>query len=484
MIVLSCCFKTFSQSQRRTITLDEVIDTLSMYSSAAKIERFNYQNDLLQYENYKKSFLPALLLNFNPISFNRSLRLLQNSTDGSYSYIEDYSNNSNFSINLRQKIGFTGGEVNIMSNINYLNEFSQKRNSFSTTPFAISYSQKLWGGGKMYRLEKKIEHTKNLIAVKQYCSKIAQIQQQILSLYMVALLNKMERELSQKTKSSNDTLLNIAKVKLYNGNLTEYDYKQIELQSLNIQYAYENACKNYNESKQRLFTFLGIDDNTEITLPRFTLPLIIDANVAISYVYKNNPFTKQQEIQKLEAEKNLISVKLENRFNGNIVLNYGMNQFAESFVEAYRHGNSQQSVVIGFQIPIFQWGINKNRIRIAENAYKASALTIDNQIREFENEIKEKISNYNHSIKLWITAEKAYNLSQQQYQMLMQKFTLGKISVYELTTAQNEQNNAMQRYYSAIKDSYDNYFSLRNLALYDFKRDMELEEIFIKNDKI
>ena len=122
-------------------------------------------------------------------------------------------------------------------------------------------------------------------------------------------------------------------------------------------------------------------------------------------------------------------------------------------------------------------------MRIAENTYQASNLTIENRILEFENEIKEKINTYNQSVKLWFTAERAYKLSQEQYRMLVQKFTLGKVSVYELTTALNDQNDAMQRYYTAIRDSFDSYFSLRNMALYDFKKETELEVLFTDRRK-
>ena len=180
----------------------------------------------------------------------------------------------------------------------------------------------------------------------------------------------MERALSLQNKQSNDTLLYIAEVKLKNGNITEYDFKQIELQALNTQYAYEDATKSYNESRQRLLTFLGIDsDNFDIEVPVFELPLSIDAHLVTTYVKKNNPFFKQQEIQRLEAEKSLFSTQLNNRLNGSINLNYGINQYAETFINAYRHGNQRQSLNIGFQIPVFQWGINKNRMRIAENTY-------------------------------------------------------------------------------------------------------------------
>lgn len=75
LIVLTCSSNLFSQQRRQTITLDKVIDTLSIFSSAAEIEKLNYQSDLLQYENYKKSFLPAFLFSVNPINLNRSLRV-------------------------------------------------------------------------------------------------------------------------------------------------------------------------------------------------------------------------------------------------------------------------------------------------------------------------------------------------------------------------------------------------------------------------
>jgi len=473
----NCCF--FAQSQVTKLTIDRVIDSLSLISPKAKIENLNFQNELLLFENYKKSLLPSLSINFNPISFNRSYRVLQKPEDGSYSYVEDYSNNSSVGASIRQKVGFTGGELTVNSNLNYLNEFSLKRNSFSTTPIAIGYSQQLFGGSKLHRLENDIEYAKKIVAIRQYCSNISQIQHEALNFFMNALLNKMEKELALENKQNNDTLLYIAEVKLKNGNITEYDFKQIELQSLNTQYAYEDATKNYTESRQRLMTFLGInDDSIDIDIPFFELPLSIDANLVTTYVKKNNPFFKQQEIQKLEAEKSLFSAKLSNRLNGTVNLNYGINQYAETFTGAYRQGNQRQSLIVGFQIPVFQWGVNKNRIRIAENTHQASNLAIENRILEFENDIKEKINTYNQSVKLWFTADKAYKLSQEQYRILVQKFTLGKVSVYELTTALNDQNDAMQRYYTAIRDSFDSYFSLRSMALYDFKKETELEMLF------
>lgn len=480
LLILFCHTNIFSQKAELHLTLTQALDSLALISTTANIEKIRYKNDILLFENYKKSFLPSLSFSLNPINFNRSLRILQHPTDGSYSYIEDYSNNSNAGISIRQKLSLTGGEINIGSNINYLNEFTRKQSSFSTSAITLGYTQQLLGGNKQLNIETKIEYAKNKISLKEYCTELAQIQQNVLELFMKALLSKMEKDLAYEATLSNDTLMQLARIKIANGNITEYELKQIELQLINAQYAYENASKKYIVNLERLAVFLGISE-VDIEIPYFDVPLAIDAHIVMFYVKRNNPFSKKQEIQQLEAEKNLITTKLSNQFNGNISLRYGVNQYADNFADAYRNGNTQQSILIGFQIPVFQWGINKNRIQIAKNNYAASKLAIDKQIREFETEIKEHVNNYNQSVKLWFTAEKAYHLSQEQYKLITQKFSLGKVSVYELKAAQNDQDNAMQRYYSAIKDTYFSYYKLRTMALYDFKHDVELEELFIND---
>lgn len=128
-----------AQTANSELTLDHVINVLALESTSAKIERLNYSNDILEFENYQKRKLPSISVSLSPVSFNRSIKLLQNPGDGSYSYVNDYSNSSSLGLSVSQKIGLTGGNLNVGSNLNYLNEFTQKRHSFSTTPFTIGY---------------------------------------------------------------------------------------------------------------------------------------------------------------------------------------------------------------------------------------------------------------------------------------------------------------------------------------------------------
>jgi len=403
---------------------------------------------------------------------------MQNYKDGSYSYVEDYSGSSTAGIVISQKVSLTGGTITMGSNLNYLRQYSNKSNSFNSIPFSVNYSQQFFGGNKENRFEKTLEYNKNVVSIMQYCSNICIIQRQALKYFMNMYLAKLDSALSIKNQHITDTLTYIAKIQLDNGGITEYEYKQIELQGLNNKYAYENAKKNYKVSLQILLTFLGISESENeryiINTPQFNLPVSLDLDVVSSYVNKNNPFELIQEINRIVAEENLYASKLNTRFNGNINLSYGMNQYAETLNAAYRQPDYQQSLKISLQIPVFQWGINKNTLCIAENDYKVSLLSIEKANLEFNNQLKDSVNIYNYNIHLKFIAERAYLLSKEQYEMLVQKFYLGKASVYDLVTVQQEELKAMQKYYTTLNDVWESYFSIRNIAIFDFVKHEEL----------
>lgn len=470
-----------SQSQPIQLSLDHVINTWSLTSSSAQITHLNYENELLNYENYKKSFLPAVSFNVQPFSFNRSLVKLQQAEDGQYHYVEDYSSNSSLGLNIRQKVGLTGGDLTVNSSLNYLNEMSSDRHSFSSVPFSFSYSQQLLGSRKNLRMGREIEEKKNEKSVLEYCTKMSDIQQQAISHFMSAFLAQLEKDLSENNRRSTDTLLHIATVKYEKGNLTEQDFRQMELQALNDQYMHENAEKAYEEALQTLITYLSLPYETKqlsIETPPFNLPLQIELQDVFHYVQKNNPESLNRELSELEAEKSLFTAKLSNLVNSDLNVSYGINQYAPKLIDAYRNPSRQQGVSIGLSIPIFQWGTNRNSARIAKNTYRSSQITIEQERLQFEDDIKNKVNNYNHSVNLWFISEKTYHLSQEQYQLLTRLFSMGKASVHELINAHREQSSAMQKYYNAVRDLWDSYLAIRKATLFDFRQQRELIELF------
>lgn len=471
--------------QEYQISLEEVVNEWSLASPSAQKVKLSYENTILEFENYKKGFLPSIAFSLSPVSFNHSQKLMQNPTNGTYSYIEDYSNSSSTEIAIRQKVGIIGGELNVSSRLNYLREFSSNRDRFGTNPLSINYAQPFAGGFYNYKKQRRIQYAQFNNSIKQYCSEMADIQTQAVGLFMNLFSSKLAADLSHKNLLISDSLLVASKALLDNGYFTEYEYHQMELQQLNNKYAFESSTRNYQKALRELTTFLNITDwtdkNVEVLEPEFNLPLKIDEKLAAFHARRNSPFTLAQEQKKLKAEQTLFTAKLNNRFNGNINISYGLNQYADRFIDAYRRPDYTQAVMIGVQIPIFQWGINRNKLRIAKNVYQNSMIEIEQAEANFDNNIKDIVEEYNHNMNLWFVATKTYRLSQEQYVLLSRKFHSGKVSVYELATAQQEQYNAMQRYYNAIQNVWNNYCVLRKTTLYDFTKQRGLKEIFFES---
>ena len=465
-----------------SLSLSMVIDTLTLDAPAAQIQRLSYENDLLQFENYKKGFLPSVSISLSPISFNRSIVMLQQATDGQYNYVEDYSNSSSTSISVSQKVLFTGGTLSANSSLNYMNELSQSRHSFSASPFSISYSQQLFGSGKTMRMEKTIEYKKNEENIKEYCKGLSGIQQKAVSLFMDTFLASLAKTQSSSNRLATDSLFRMAKVRYENKRITESDYKQIELQAINNEYMEENAAKNFEDALRILMTFLNLSENhanIEIEKPAFTLPVQINPENVRFYIRENNPAMLNREIRRLEAERQLYTSELQNKFNANINLSYGMNQYAQNLADVYSNPSRRQGVSISFSIPFSMWGINRNTARIAQNNYRSSIISLENEIDEFENEIDRMVNNYNHSVNLWFIAERSYLLAQEQFKLTVQEFAIGRSSTYELIASQMEQASAMQKYYSAVRDVYEIYYRLRDMTLYDFENKVELTKLFL-----
>lgn len=111
LIVLIFLFGSSALMFGRTITLDELLNVYALQSPTVKTLRLQYANSLLEYENYRKGFLPSVSFDITPISFNRSLRLLQDPYSGKYTYVKEYENSIAVQIQEYNQVYFSHGLV-------------------------------------------------------------------------------------------------------------------------------------------------------------------------------------------------------------------------------------------------------------------------------------------------------------------------------------------------------------------------------------
>lgn len=458
----------------KEVTLYDALNVYVYNTKYVRGKRLILANTLMECENFRKSMLPSLSFNFTPISFDRSMRLLQSYSTGEYSNVEEYSNTTSAGLSIMQRIAATGGVLTFGSNLSFLREFTANNNSFSSTPVYLSYSQSLFGGRKSLRLERTIYQQRSDMAMKDFCSSVSTEQQKILALYLDAYSNKLDIVFYSKTVDMGDSLLMHAKLRRDFGKITEYEYNNVELQQLDNQMALENSRHDYLKSIRLLENELSLQG---LELPQLSVeefPRHLDENDVMDMVNRNNPEYQRLEIERVNAEYALHQAKVNNRFNANISLNFGLNQYAKTLIKAYRHLNQRQTISVSLSVPVFQWGINHNKLKIAQNEYETILLEQDYAIDNFKEEIHDNVYGYNMSRTVMDAAIKKYELSARQYSFAALKFNNGKIAAIELTNANREYLQAKQNYISVLKELFTQYYKIQHLALHDFIGDKDM----------
>lgn len=468
------------RSAGKELTLHDALNVYVYNTKYVKGKRLALSNTLMEYDNFKKSMLPSLSLNLTPISFDRSMRLLQSYSTGEYSNVEEFSNITSGGVNIMQKIAATGGVLTFGSSLNFLHEFATNNNSFSSTPMYLSYSQSLFGGRKNLKLERIMAILKNEMAMKDFCSSVSTEQQKILALYLDAYSCKHDIDFYAKTVKMGDSLLMHAKLRMDFGKITEYEYNMIELQLLDNKIALMKSRHDYLSSMRQLENELSLQNLELAHLSVEKFPKHIDERDVQNIVNKNNPEYQKLELERVNAEYALHQVRVNNRFNADISLSYGLNQYANTLADAYRHPNQRQAVSVTVSVPVFQWGVNRNNLKIAQNEYEIVLLEQEYTIDNFKEEIHDNVFGYNMSRELMDAASRKYELSARQYSFAVMRFNTGKIAAIELTDANREYLQAKQDYISVLKDLFTKYYKIRHLALYDFVEGRDLLDLIRK----
>lgn len=457
--------------QKKTITLNEALEVYVYNTINVEKQKLNYENILLEYDLFKKSLLPSLEIEITPISYNHSLQMLQNYMTGEYTSVNDNSNNTTMGVSLTQKIAATGGTLRIGSSISYLKESSINKDSYRTMPLYINYTQQLFGGRKTYLFQRDIKNIEKENALNIFCSAITEEELQILNLYINAYTAKINVDYYKRACSIGDTLLEHAKLRKNNGKISEYEFNQLELQYIDNQINLKRIQQEFDLAIKLLENELQIPQ-IDICKPEYNnLPESLDQEMVMNQVKKNNPIYLNSDLQTKEAQYSLYTTKLNNGFNANISMTYGMNKYSHKFYEAYNNLDQMQNISISFAIPVIQWGAKKDKIKIAQNQYESMMRQQITDLLKFDEQMFEIIRSYNRCAAIIEMSEKRYELSKRQFEYAIQKFDLGKISAIELSSIENEQLKAKQDFLAVQREFYTMYYQIRHYSLYDYVKD-------------
>jgi len=451
------------------MTLEEVIGAARAQSVPALAARAAFVSDYWAWRAYQASRLPSVIVYGELGSFNRSLNLLPTPGTGEYVYTPVYNMTNSLGLMLQQNITFTGGTLQLYSDLSRIDQFSTGDKNWYSQPVTLSYSQPLFAYNK-FKWDKLISPKGYEKAKRMYLEAMEDVTLKAADCYFGVMEAQKLYDVARTNYENTSRMLNIARERLSLGSITRDEYLQLELRMLSDSLSISENDVILREARMQLNSLLGMDETRVIeTVLEEDLPVVLmDYDLVLEKASANSSFNLANAIDILNAESEIARAKASRGITMQLNARFGLSKNAPELQGVYRDLMDQEVVGLSFSVPILDWGQGKGRVKKAE----AAADVVKAQVEQAENDKRislfTAVGQFNNQRQLCDVSRRASAIAQERYGLVMEKFRSGKATVLELNNARTESDSAVQKYVKDISSFWTYYYTLRKLTLYDF----------------
>ncbi|MEG1484373.1 MAG: TolC family protein [Bacteroidales bacterium] len=464
------------------MTLNDVIETAKEQSLTAMVAKHNFIVNYWQFRTYKAQFLPSLNLGSNLGEYNRSLVAVQNSETGEINYVNNDNLKNSLSLSIDQNIPFTGGKFSVYTSLYRLDQFAPDNSvTYNSQPINISYTQPIRAFNSL-KWEKKIEPKKFERAKMQYLESMENVVTYATQLFFELLLSQKELELAQSSSTNAIQLYAIAQERFKIGSVSKDELLQLKLRTLNNEISLRDKELAVKSKMMKLRNYLGFNESVNLTLdvPKSNFNLLINYEDVMHNVNVNSSFSINNDIDKLEAEKEIAKAKANVGLQAELYAQFGLTQIGKDLGDAYKSPLNQEIIGLTIKLPIMDWGLGRGSVKVAKSMDKVVELKVEQAENEKKEDILFKVLQFNLQGSQCVVSAQADTIGRERFDVTKQRFLNGLINVTELNTAQNEMDDAAVRYLKDLSNYWNYYYNIRKLSLYDYLNDQKLTVDFEK----
>jgi len=467
--------QAFSQDNVTELTLEDAIKIAREQSPGALMAKHRFRSSYWQYRSYKAGYLPSLTVGGNLPTFDRSFQ--QVLLPEGQVLLENRSASWSANASINQRIGPTGGQVFLSSNLRRLDNFTDSvtYTQYMSTPINIGYNQPIFKYNA-FKWEKKIEPMKYKEAKKKYLEDMEQVSMNATNYFFNLLLAQIQLNIAEINLANYDTIYKIAKGRYNLGTIAENELLQLELEFLRAGSTLEDAKINVENVMYQFKSYLRIKDDQPVKLipPDNITPFEVDPSKAIAEARANNSKALGFDRRLIEAEQSVNMAKMNGRFDMDLYAVYGLTQRSAKFNEVYNNAIPEQKLTVGVTLPIIDWGVARGKIKMAESQRELIQTQVEQDQIDFDQEIFLKVAKFNMQDEQVIISAKADTVAKKSYEITKARYLIGKINVTDLNIAQKNTNTSTSSYINTLRTYWTSYFEIRKLTLFDFEKGLPI----------
>jgi outer membrane protein len=424
---------------QETITLEQAMDIAA--KNSPEIQKSELQMTISR-ENLKAqeaSTKSLFKFQLTPFDYNQSRTFY--SPLGKWITTESKKVSGDFVVS--QPIKFTDGSILLHNQLSYQNETSdlagaEEFKGFSNNLF-LSYSQPLF---TYNRLRMQLEQLRLALenATLSYSIQRLYMERTVSQYFYIVYQRIMAVGIAEEDLKNRQTSYDIIKSKVEGGLSAMEELYQAELNLTTSKSNLQTAKVNLENAKDDFKQYVGMPLKTDFTVTANIefKAVIVDLEKAMQNGLETRMELRQREIDIENSKQQLVVAKATNEFAGNVDLSIGIIGENEDFARIYDKPTRTPQVTLGFNIPLYDWGERKSRIKAAEAAVRINEINKEVEQTQVEMGIREVYRNLENLVLQIEIARQNEKNAQLTYDINLERYKNGDLTGMDLNLFQNQ----------------------------------------------
>lgn len=453
------------------ITLEQALDMASKGSPSLQSSLFNLERTTETLNAQRAALKSQFSLNLNPMEYSNSRRF-----DARISqWYTNESLSTSGTLRVDQPILYTDGKISLVnqfgwqSNTSDAQSGSTSENKTFFNNLNLSLTQPLFTYNRTKTQIKTLE-LNNENAMLSYAMQRLMLEKNVSQYFYNVYLAQMSLSIKQEELVNTQKSHEIIKNKVDAGLAAKEEFYQSEVNLATAESGVESGRVSLESAKDLFKQYVGMDIFEEISVMTdvAVTPIEVDGKKALEHGLASRMELRQRQISVETSQFDLLAVKATNEFRGDMTLSMGLSGDNPTLIDVYDKPTKSPRVSLAFNVPVFDWGERKARIRAQEAVINSQKLNFTNQETQIKVDIRQVIRNLsNLKSQIGIALQNQKN-SQLTYDINLERYKNGDLTSMDLNLFQVQLSDKKMAYAQSLINYKIELLNLKIQSLFDF----------------
>ncbi len=436
LFLFVCSINTRDALAQRVLTPEVALEIALANSPRIRDSQLNLEKNQERLNATRARLKSQFSLSLTPLSYRQTRQF----NDLFSTWYTNETKQSSGTFQIEQPIKWTDGTLRLINYFTWRDDYSSFQDLSSrtyTNNLYLSFEQPIftYNRTKLELRELELDYEN---ASLNYAIQRLELEMEVMTRFFELYQKKMSLEIAVEELENNEQNYQTMKNKVEAGLAAKDELYQEELNYENSKAKVQNEQVALEDAMDSFKRLLGLSIFEEISVEADIShqPVDIDLKQAIDHGLKNRMELRERHIGIEQAQYNLTRTSAQNEFKGSIEVSYGSIGTDERFENIYDSPEKSQEFSLSLNIPLWDWGEKRSRIKVAEADIKAAKFDLEDEKVQIMIDIRSTYRDLQKNVRQIEIARKGVRLAQMTYEIDLERYRSGELSSFELSQKQ------------------------------------------------